>query len=27
VSWILSNDPLYPTGTYTATITYTISAA
>jgi len=27
VSWVLSNDPLYPTGTYTATITYTISAA
>ena len=26
VVWGLSNDPLYQTGTYTATITYTISA-
>lgn len=27
VTWGLSNDPLYGTGTYTATVTYTISAA
>ena len=27
VIWGLTNDPLYQTGTYTATITYTISAA
>jgi len=27
VTWGLSNDPLYQTGTFTATITYTISAA
>jgi hypothetical protein len=26
VLWGLSNDPLYQTGTYTATVTYTISA-
>jgi len=26
VTWGLSNDPLYQTGTYTATVTYTISA-
>jgi len=26
-SWTLTNDPLYSTGTYTATVTYTISAA
>lgn len=26
VVWGLSNDPLYQTGTYTATVTYTISA-
>jgi hypothetical protein len=27
VSWTLPNDPLYSTGTYSATITFTISAA
>jgi len=27
ILWMLSNDPLYDTGTYTATITYTISAS
>jgi hypothetical protein len=27
VTWGLSNDPLYQTGSYTATVTYTISAA
>jgi len=27
VTWGLSNDPLYQTGTYTATVTYTISAS
>jgi len=27
VTWGLTNDPLYQTGSYTATITYTISAA
>lgn len=27
VAWTLTNDPLYPTGSYTSTITYTISAA
>ena len=27
VSWTLSNDPLYSTGTYSATVTVTISAA
>jgi len=27
VTWSLSNDPLYQTGSYTATVTYTISAA
>jgi len=27
VTWGLSNDPLYQTGSYTATITYTISAS
>jgi hypothetical protein len=27
VAWDLSNDPLYPTGSYTATVTFTISAA
>jgi hypothetical protein len=27
ILWMLSNDPLYATGTYTATITYTISAS
>lgn len=26
VAWSLTNDPLYETGTYTATVTYTISA-
>jgi hypothetical protein len=26
-SWTLTNDPLYSTGTYTATVTFTISAA
>jgi hypothetical protein len=26
-SWDLTNDPLYSTGTYTATVTFTISAA
>lgn len=27
ILWMLSNDPLYATGTYIATITYTISAS
>jgi len=27
VNWTFVNDPLYPTGTYTATVTYTISAS
>jgi len=27
VSWDLTNDPVYATGTYTATVTFTISAA
>jgi hypothetical protein len=27
VSWALSNDPLYQTGTFTAVVTYTISAS
>jgi hypothetical protein len=27
VSWSLTNDPLYKVGTYTATVTFTISAA
>jgi hypothetical protein len=27
VAWTLSNDPLYVTGTYTAVVTYTISAS
>jgi len=27
VAWTLSNDPLYATGAYTATVTFTISAA
>jgi hypothetical protein len=27
VSWSLTNDPKYATGTYTATVTFTISAA
>jgi hypothetical protein len=27
VSWILSNDPLYQTGSYQATVTFTISAS
>lgn len=27
VAWTLTNDPVYATGTYTATITWTISAA
>jgi len=27
VAWDLSNDPLYPTGSYTATVTFTISAS
>lgn len=27
VSWSLTNDPLYPTGSYTAVVTFTISAA
>jgi hypothetical protein len=26
VSWALTNDPLYSTGSYTATVTLTISA-
>ena len=26
VNWSLTNDPLYPTGTYNATVTFTISA-
>jgi hypothetical protein len=26
VAWDLSNDPLYPTGSYTATVTFTIAA-
>jgi hypothetical protein len=26
VAWTLSNDPLYPTGSYTATVTWTIAA-
>lgn len=26
-AWVLSNDPLYQTGSYTATVTYTISAS
>jgi len=26
VSWILTNDPVYETGTYSATVTFTISA-
>ena len=27
LSWTMNDDPLYPTGTYTATVTYTISAS
>jgi hypothetical protein len=27
VAWTLTNDPVYPTGTYDATVTFTISAA
>jgi hypothetical protein len=27
VDWSLTNDPIYPTGTYNATVTFTISAA
>jgi hypothetical protein len=26
VAWSLTNDPLYPTGSYSATVTFTISA-
>jgi hypothetical protein len=26
VSWTLTNDPLYETGSYTATVTFTINA-
>ena len=26
VAWTLTNDPMYSTGTYTATVTFTISA-
>ncbi len=26
VAWSLTNDPIYPTGSYTATVTFTISA-
>jgi hypothetical protein len=27
VAWILTNDPIYKTGTYSATVTFTISAS
>jgi hypothetical protein len=27
VAWTLTNDPMYPVGTYTSTVTFTISAA